>query len=163
MSNESKDQKTKYSNIFLILAIGLVAYLLLSGSFRIPPIAPPAPPGDEPEVTVKSDVKCSYYLFEPAKIQSITNTIVTQSYLNEKVDVALFPFEGVLTLKVAYPRGQVVTVGSQKVKIEMGADIMVTFYWKSKQAGTHIVTARLEDKNGVLTDEKSVEFYIPER
>jgi len=152
----------KYLVAFLIvaavaLAVGVTYYYLS-------PVFPPqTPPGPEQEVTVKTDVKVTRSWLGSTYIESIQNQVLSRPYYEYSAGVAILPFKGTIVLTVVYPSGDKVTVGSQKIVVELGSSVTVTFFWKTRQAGDHVVTATLYDENGVLVDQKSVTFYVPPR
>jgi len=152
----------KYLAAFLVVAV--VAALIGAAYYNLVPLPPsPAPPGPEPEVTVKTDVKVTRDLLGFTHVESVQSQVISQPYYEYGAGVAIFPFKGTLTLEVVYPSGAEVTVGRQKIAVGLGSSVTVTFFWKTRQSGGHIVTATLYDENGVLVDQRSDTFYVPPR
>jgi hypothetical protein len=150
----------------LLIAIGFIVTLFLITALGywsptiIPP--PPPPPGNEPEVTYKTEVLASFYWFQTPEIKSVRSSQLITSVSSQPF-VLLFPFEGTIVLQVDYPSGQSMVVGSQRVLIDKGDDVTITFTWKTKQSGKHMVTATMCDLNGNLIDQKTEDVYVPTR
>jgi len=151
--------------IAFVLLVVAVAIYGLGWYIPTPNPIPPSPPGPEPEIVYKTDVKISYYWFQPAKIEEVKTTMLsTQAAVTTgQPKITLFPFNGILRLEVVYPNSARVAIGEQKVSVEKGVDITVTFMWKTKFSGKHIVIASLYDEAGNLVDQKSEEVFAPER
>jgi len=113
----------------------------------------PPPPGDQPEVLFKTDVRLEepWWASKP-HIEWMRSEQVGQE-MPAGAELKWFPWEGTLKLKITYPEGHLVTL-SKKVKVEWNSGITVTFYWKTKQAGTHTLIAELYNKEGVLIDSR---------
>jgi len=156
----------KKTTTYLVLA-GILAVALIAGiAVWMPwtPFPPPPPWGPYPELTYETSVKASYYWFEPAKIVYVKSKQVSSAmYGAGSPKILLFPFEGKVVLEVMYPNYGRVVVGEQKVSIEKGSDVTVVFYWKTKQAGRHVVIASLYDKDNKLVDQKKEEVEVPVR
>jgi hypothetical protein len=155
----------KSAVVLMGAVIIMVLFLFTALGYWTPwtPIPPPTPPGEYTEVTYATNVKASYYWFQPAKLESVQSSQISYSSGVGQPQVALFPFEGKITLEVTYPQGQRSLVGQQKVMIAKGADVTVSFTWKTKQAGTHVVIASLYDLDNNLVDQMSEEVFVPTR
>jgi len=159
----------KVGYAIIISFVLLVAAVAIYGlGWYIPSInpIPPSPPGPKPEVVYKTDVKVSNYWFDFPKIQEVKSTLISTGALTTSVgqpEITFFPFNGKLVVEVVYPNGARIVVGEQKISLDRGADTIVTFMWKTKYSGKHIVIATLYDDSGNLVDQKTEDVYAPER
>ena len=152
--------------IIIAFAIMVLAVALYGLGWYIPSIGPvpPSPPGPEPEIMLKTDVKVSYYWFQPPKIEEVKSSIVSSQELEVgQPRVTLIPFNGKVVLEVLYPNGIRMTIGEQKVSVDKGCDVTVHFFWKTRYNGEHIVIASLYDEAGNIVDQKTEDVYAPER
>jgi len=157
------DKKTK--NTVMLVLIGAIILLTASLAFgwwgETPTPPPPPPPGDQPVATFETKVRMFNPVWADPYIEWVKSeqTGVGSASISNP-ELLIFPWEGVLKLKVYYPQGQV-QVQKKNVKIELNDGLTAAFTWKTKQAGEHTITAELYNKEGNLVDTKT-EKVTPE-
>ncbi|RLI84738.1 hypothetical protein DRP07_00045 [Archaeoglobales archaeon] len=151
--------------MFLGIVGVLIFFILFTQMGWWTPAPPPAssPPGDYPEITYLTEVRLEepWWTAQP-HIEWIKSSQSSTPYTAAKADLVAFPWGGKLKLTITYPGGQVIQL-QQNVKVEWNSGKTVPFYWKTKQVGTHLITAELYNGDGMLIDSKTVSVDAPYR
>ena len=155
----------KRGYLYLIaFTILVIAFLIYVGGFEFSvPIIQPPPPGEYKPVTVVTEVTVSNWGLAPPIIREVKSTIGGTATSTYNYDLKWLTFEGKLEVKVVYPEGQTIVVGTKNIKMGWFEVKKYSFVWVTKQAGTHKVIVTLYDKDGSILDEKTEEITVPPR
>ena len=153
------ERKNVVGLILVALSVGIVVYAVQP---YIPWLTPPANlPGDQPQTTWRTGVVVKHGIIGDPYIETITSTQVSgQGFaIEEKSEIMLFPWEGVLKLEVTSPDGHRVTL-SKAIKIEMNEKKTFYFTWTTRQTGQHTLLATLTNKDGTVVNQKQEVVYV---